>query len=76
MDAAGMIATCGDIRTDNAGTTSSSVRFSPLNTSPSYRCCTGKPSMTSSPPGIASVICTEYGVGRIGWPNGASVSNV
>ena len=35
MDAAGMIATCGDIRTDKAGTTSSSVRFSPLNTSPS-----------------------------------------
>src|SRR5207248_6111293 len=37
IDAAGMIAMSGDTRTDNAGTTSSSVRFSPLKMSPSYR---------------------------------------
>jgi hypothetical protein len=35
IDAAGMIAISGVTRTDKAGTTSSSVRFSPLNTSPS-----------------------------------------
>ena len=56
--AAGTIAICGVTRTESAGTTSSSVRFSPLKMLPSYRCSTGRPLITSSPPGIASVTCT------------------
>src|SRR6185295_4334224 len=35
IDAAGMIAISGETRTDNDGTTSNSVRFSPLKTLPS-----------------------------------------
>ena len=34
MDADGTIATSGDTRSENAGTTSSALRFSPLKTSP------------------------------------------
>src|SRR6185436_4500812 len=58
IDAAGIIAIPGETRTDSAGTTSNSVRFSPLKMSPSYRCWTARPSITSSPPGIPSVTCT------------------
>ena len=35
IDDSGTIATCGVTRTENAGTTSSSLRFSPLKMSPS-----------------------------------------
>src|SRR5205085_2854003 len=47
---AGMIAISGDTRTEYAGTTSRSERFSPLSSSPSYRYCTGNASITSSAP--------------------------
>ena len=49
-----MIAISGDILTENAGATSRSIRFSPLKMFPSYRYCTGKPWITSSPPGNVS----------------------
>src|SRR5580765_1360458 len=38
IDDSGTIATSGVTRTENAGTTSRSLRFSPLKMSPSYRC--------------------------------------
>src|SRR4249920_3625793 len=79
MDDEGMIAISGDTRTDAAGTTSRSERFSPLKMFPSYRYCTSVESTTSTasaPLPIVSVTCARNGVGRYGRPNGASASNV
>ena len=74
--AEGTIAISGDTRTEMAGTTSRSMRFSPLNTSLPSRYCTGSVSTMSSPPGRASVSVAVNGVGRNGRPNGASASKV
>src|SRR5215203_3406580 len=74
-EAVGTIRMSGVDRTDSAGTTFSSIRFSPLKMLPSYRYWTGNETWTGTSP-IVNVSSVTNGVGLKGSPNAASASNV
>ena len=73
--AAGTTTSPGVTRTDNAGTTFSSIRLSPAKTSLMYRNCTGTSRVTSTLPALIWNV-TRNGVGANGTPNGTPWSKI